>query len=105
MRGPLHGVGIAPVEGSVAAALDGTDPRPFSYTTKGVVVGLGRHKGVARVMGLRLRGFPAGFAARTYHLAAMPGTRRRARLMSAWILAMLFKRDSADLGAEATSNE
>jgi NADH dehydrogenase len=45
-----------------------------------------------------------GFVGRTYHLAAMPGTRRRARLVLDWTLAMLFKRDSADLGAEGTSN-
>ena len=49
-------------------------------------------------MGMRLRGFPAWFAARTYHLAAMPGTRRRMRLMSDWALPMMFSRDSAALG-------
>ena len=68
------------------------------YKTRGLVVGLGRHKGVASLMGVRLRGFPAWFVGRSYHLAAMPGTRRRARLMSDWTLAMLFKRDSAQLG-------
>jgi NADH dehydrogenase len=49
-------------------------------------------------MGVKLRGFPAWFAARTYHLAAMPGNRRRMRLMSDWTLAMMFNRDSAALG-------
>jgi len=83
---------------NVAAALSGGEPRPFSYRAKGLVVGLGRHKGVASLMGLRLRGLPAWFVGRTYHLAAMPGTRRRARLMSDWTLALLFKRDSAELG-------
>ena len=86
---------------NVAAALGGGEERPFTYRTKGLVVGLGRHKGVASVMGLKLRGFPAWFVARSYHLAAMPGTRRRARLMSDWTLAMLFARDSAELGTPA----
>jgi NADH dehydrogenase len=61
-------------------------------------VGLGRHKGVASLLGMRLRGFPAWFVGRTYHLAAMPGTRRRARLMSDWTLALMFRRDSAEVG-------
>ena len=32
------------------------------------------------MLGLRLRGFPAWFAARTYHLAMMPGVARKVRL-------------------------
>jgi hypothetical protein len=28
----------------------------------------------------------------------MPGTRRRARLMTDWTLAILFRRDSAEVG-------
>jgi NADH dehydrogenase len=86
------------VAGNVAAALGAGTERPFSYKTKGVVAALGRHRGVAAVMGVKLRGFPAWFAARTYHLAAMPGNRRRMRLMSDWTLAMMFNRDSAALG-------
>jgi hypothetical protein len=35
----------------------------------------------------------------------MPGNRRRARLMTDWTLALLFDRDSADLGAEGGSSE
>ncbi|MGH2961829.1 MAG: NAD(P)/FAD-dependent oxidoreductase [Solirubrobacterales bacterium] len=83
---------------NVAAAVVGGEARPFAYRNRGMVVGLGRHKGVASVMGLKLRGFPAWCVARGYHLAAMPGTRRRARLLSDWTLAMLFARDSAELG-------
>jgi NADH:ubiquinone reductase (H+-translocating) len=83
---------------NLAAALGHGEPRPFTYRTRGTVAALGRHKGVASVMGLKLRGFPAWFAARSYHLAAMPGNRRRARLLSDWTLASLFPRDSAQLG-------
>jgi NADH dehydrogenase len=83
---------------NLAAALGHGDPRPFSYRSKGTVAALGRHKGVASLMGMKLRGFPAWFVARSYHLAAMPGNRRRARLLSDWTLALLFARDSAQLG-------
>jgi NADH:ubiquinone reductase (H+-translocating) len=87
---------------NVAEAVAGREGSPFGYRNRGLVVGLGRHKGVASVMGVKLRGFPAWFVARGFHLAAMPGTRRRARLMSDWTLAMLFARDSAELGAPGT---
>ena len=53
---------------NVAAALAGTKPRPFRYRTLGVFVDMGQHKAVATMLGVRLRGFPAWFAARTYHL-------------------------------------
>jgi NADH:ubiquinone reductase (H+-translocating) len=58
----------------VAALAGGSGVRPFTYKTKGVVAGLGRHKGVASLMGLKLRGFPAWFASRTYHLGRCPAT-------------------------------
>ena len=53
--------------------LAGRKPRPFRYRTLGVFVDLGQHKAVATMLGIRLRGFPAWFAARTYHLVMMPG--------------------------------
>ena len=45
-----------------------------------------------------LRGFPAWFAARTYHLAMMPGSARRLRLMADWTVGLFFGRASAELG-------
>ena len=47
--------------------------RPFTYKTLGVFVDLGRNQAVANMAGLKLSGFPAWWAARTYHLAMMPG--------------------------------
>ena len=59
---------------------------------------MGRHQAVASTLGIRWRGFPAWFLARTYHLALMPGTARRARLVTDWTTGLLFGRDSAELG-------
>ena len=59
---------------------------------------MGQHKAVATMMGVRLRGFPAWFAARTYHLMAMPGAGRRLRLMTDWTVGLFFGRASAELG-------
>ena len=83
---------------NVAAALHGSEPEPFTYKTKGVFVDMGRYKAVATTMGIRWRGFPAWFLARTYHLFLMPGTKRRLRLMADWTVGLLFGRDGSDLG-------
>ena len=61
-------------------------------------VDLGRHQAVAEMLKLRIRGFPAWFAARTYHLALMPGVARRTRLVADWTVGLFFKRASAELG-------
>jgi NADH dehydrogenase len=85
---------------NVAHALAGEPQRkrPFRYRTLGVFVDMGRHQAVASTLGIKWRGFPAWFLARTYHLALMPGNRRRARLVTDWTIGLLFGRDSAELG-------
>ncbi|MEJ7789234.1 MAG: NAD(P)/FAD-dependent oxidoreductase [Thermoleophilaceae bacterium] len=86
------------VADNVAATLAGRRLRRFRYRTLGVFVDLGQHKAVATMAGVPLRGFPAWFAARTYHLAAMPGIGRRLRLMTDWTVGLAFGRASAGLG-------
>jgi NADH dehydrogenase len=86
------------VADNVAASLGHGHLKPFTYKTLGVFVDLGRHRAVAELLRVRLRGFPAWFAARTYHLAMMPGTVRRLRLMVDWTVGLLFGRASAELG-------
>lgn len=84
---------------NVAAELGaGGSVKPFTYKTKGVFVDMGRHQAVASTMGIRWRGFPAWFLARTYHLANMPGTKRKARLVVDWTVSLLFSRDTSELG-------
>jgi NADH dehydrogenase len=83
---------------NVAAAIRGGRTRPFRYRTLGVFVDMGRHKAVATVLGVRLRGFPAWFAARTYHLMMMPGVARKLRLGLDWGVGLFFGRASAELG-------
>jgi NADH dehydrogenase len=72
--------------------------RPFRYRTLGVFVDMGRHQAVASTAGIKWRGFPAWFLARTYHLALMPGNARRARLVTDWTTGLVFGRDGAELG-------
>ena len=94
-----HAIREGRVVGSnVAAVLAGRRPRPLRYRTLGVFVDMGQHKAVATVLGLRLRGFPAWFAARSYHLAMMPGMARRVRIGFDWAVGLVFGRASAELG-------
>jgi NADH:ubiquinone reductase (H+-translocating) len=86
------------VGANVAAALGHGRLKKFTYKTLGVFVDMGRHQAVAEMLGIRIRGFPAWFAARTYHLALMPGTTRRLRLMIDWTVALFFRRGAPELG-------
>ena len=72
---------------------------PFDYRGIGSVCSLGRYKGVATIFGVRLRGFPAWFAHRSYHLLAMPTLTRKVKIAADWTVALLFPRDLAQLGS------
>jgi NADH dehydrogenase len=73
-------------------------PRPYRYRMLGQVATLGRYKGIADVLGLRLRGFPGWFVTRTYHLYQLPLLTRKLRVVTDWTTSLLFRRDIAELG-------
>ncbi|HEX6330848.1 MAG TPA: NAD(P)/FAD-dependent oxidoreductase [Actinomycetota bacterium] len=84
---------------NLTAWLEGGRMEPFVYRSIGTVCSLGRYKGVAVIRGIKLRGFPAWFAHRTYHLFALPTVTRRVKIALDWTVALLFPRDLAQLGA------
>jgi NADH dehydrogenase len=71
--------------------------KPYRYRMLGQVATLGRHKGIADVLGLRLRGFPGWFVTRTYHLYQLPLLSRKFRVVIDWTVALFFRRDVAEL--------
>jgi NADH dehydrogenase len=77
---------------NVAAELGHKRVREFTYKTLGVFVDLGRKQAVAETLGVKWRGAPAWFLARTYHLAQLPGGSRRARLLLDWTVDLAFGR-------------
>ena len=83
---------------NVAAALGSGRVRPFAYKTKGVFVDMGHTQAVASTMGIKWRGRPAWWLARTYHLAMMPGPKRKLRLLVDWNVQLAFGRDTSELG-------
>jgi NADH dehydrogenase len=74
------------------------DLQPYGYRMLGQVATLGRYKGIADVLGLRLRGFPGWFVTRAYHLYQLPLFSRKLRVVVDWTTSLLFRRDIAELG-------
>lgn len=95
-----HAVRQAKVLGdNLAHTLRGEPLETYSHKYVGSVASLGLHKGVAHVYGRRLRGYPAWFMHRVYHLSRVPTFNRKARVLAEWTLAGLFKREIVSLGS------
>ena len=84
--------------GNIVASLRGKKPTPYVHKYAGSVASLGLYKGVAEVYGVKLKGFPAWFMHRTYHVSRMPTFNRKARIVMDWTLAALFRREVVALG-------
>jgi NADH:quinone reductase (non-electrogenic) len=78
---------------NLCAALAGGKPKPFLYGSLGTMASLGHATGLARILGLRLTGFPAWWFRRTYYLFQMPHWSRRMRIVADWTIALLFRPD------------
>jgi NADH dehydrogenase len=83
---------------NVAAVIGNGRARPFRYRTLGVFVDMGQGEAVASTLGIKWRGRIAWLMARTYHLAMMPGIKRKLRLLVDWNVQLVFGRDASELG-------
>ena len=84
---------------NIAAALGVGTARPFTYRSKGQFVNLGRYKAVAKVGERKVKGFPAWWLARTYHLSQIPGAVRKVRAVVDWTASLPFDRDVSEVGS------
>jgi NADH dehydrogenase len=50
------------------------------------------------VYGFKIKGFPAWFMHRTYHLSRIPSVNRKIRVLIDWTLALFLKREVVSLG-------
>lgn len=82
---------------NILASLRGRAPSACRHASAGSVASLGLYQGVAQVYGLRMRGFPAWFTHRTYHLLKLPTLNRRLRVVADWTLGLLFGREVVSL--------
>jgi NADH:ubiquinone reductase (H+-translocating) len=85
---------------NIIATRRGRPVRAFKYHNRGQLVSLGRYRGVAQLPGrIRLRGLPAWWLHRSYHVAMMPTLNRKVRICMDWTVALLFPRDVVALGS------
>ncbi len=84
---------------NIVATLRGRTPTPYKHAYAGSVASLGLHKGVAQIYGVKLRGWPAWFMHRTYHVSRVPTFNRKVRVLADWTLALFFHREIVSLGA------
>jgi NADH dehydrogenase len=83
---------------NIVRSIRGQDLKAYKHAYAGSVASLGLHKGVAEIYGVKLRGFPAWFLHRSYHLVWVPTFNRKARVISDWTLALFFRREAVSLG-------
>jgi NADH dehydrogenase len=76
-------------------------PKPFIHNTLGMMGSLGHNSGFGQFLKVRLHGFPAWFARRTYYLLQMPGWSRRLRMMIDWTFALLLRPDIVKVGLDS----
>lgn len=84
---------------NLVATMRGGGVKPYRHAYAGSVASLGLHKGVAQVYGVKLRGWPAWFAHRTYHVSRVPTLNRKVRVVADWTLALFFRREVVSLGS------
>lgn len=101
MCGPSaqHAVRMAKVLAhNIVRSIRGQKLKAYKHAYAGSVASLGLHKGVAEIYGVKLRGLPAWFLHRSYHLVWVPTFNRKVRVLSDWTLALFFRRDVVSLG-------
>jgi NADH:ubiquinone reductase (H+-translocating) len=83
---------------NLVAVLRGRAPTEYRHKYVGSVASLGLHKGVAQVYGIKIKGLPAWFMHRTYHLMRIPSINRKIRVTIDWTLALFLRREVVALG-------
>jgi NADH dehydrogenase len=86
---------------NLVASLRGKPIRDYKHAYAGSVASLGLHRGVAEVYGVKVKGFPAWFMHRTYHVSRLPTFNRKVRVIADWTLALFFRREIVSFGSFA----
>lgn len=83
---------------NIVNVIRGRKPVAYQHKHAGSVASLGLYKGVAQVYGIKMRGLPAWFMHRTYHMSRIPSLNRKVRVVADWTLAFFLKREVVALG-------
>jgi NADH dehydrogenase len=86
---------------NIVASVRGKEIKDYKHAYAGSVASLGLHRGVAEIYGVKLKGLPAWFMHRTYHVTRMPTFNRKVRVIADWTLALFFRREIVSFGSFA----
>ena len=89
---------------NILAVIDGSDPKPFSFSSLGQLASLGRRSAVAQVFGFKLSGLFAWWLWRTVYLLKLPGLDRKLRVATDWTLDLFLRQDIVQLKTDRTSS-
>jgi len=87
---------------NILAVLDGGQPLPFHYGQQGMLVSLGRFKGVGEVLGIKVSGLLAWLLWRGYYLLRLPSWDRRVRVAIDWALELFLAHDVVEINMRRT---
>jgi len=87
---------------NVLAVLAGRAATPFDYSQLGMLVSLGRFRGVGEVRGIKVSGFAAWFLWRSYYLLQLPSLERRIRVAIDWALELFLAHDVIEINMRRT---
>jgi NADH:ubiquinone reductase (H+-translocating) len=101
-----HAVRQAAVLGrNLVRAVNGQELKDYEHAYAGSVASLGLYRGVAEIYGIKLRGLPAWFMHRTYHVSRVPTFNRKIRVLADWTGALFFRREVVSLGQLQTPRD
>ncbi|HBZ96341.1 MAG: hypothetical protein CMJ41_01295 [Phycisphaerae bacterium] len=89
---------------NIVATVRGGATKPADVHVQGILVPLGRHRGVASIKGIKVHGIVAWAMWRAIYLLKTPGWRRRFRVAMDWFINLFCSRDYAQLGMMPASH-
>jgi NADH:ubiquinone reductase (H+-translocating) len=87
---------------NILAVLAGQAATPFDYAEQGMLVSLGRFRGVGELRGIKVSGFLAWFLWRGYYLLRLPSLERRLRVAIDWTLELFLGHDVIGINMRRT---
>ena len=82
---------------NIAADMRGEALQPFRFKTLGMLAAIGRHAGVAEILGVRFSGMIAWWLWRGIYLSKLPGLQNKVRVVLDWTLDLVFSKDIVQL--------
>jgi NADH:ubiquinone reductase (H+-translocating) len=78
---------------NVAAFVNGTKKKDFSFATIAQLAAIGQRTGVANILGMNFSGFLAWWLWRTIYLSKLPRFEKKLRVAFDWTLDLIFSKD------------